>query len=53
MKHRKNLNSNVEWLKKKDNLKGKFENLECNFCDEEETQKHILECNLLNKQKRN
>ena len=32
----------------KKNFKGRFENLECNFCDEEETQKHILECNVLN-----
>ena len=32
----------------KSNFKGKYENLECNFCYEEENQKHILECKALN-----
>ena len=35
----------------KTNFKGKFENLECRACEkEDETQKHILECQILNKE---
>ena len=33
----------------KNNLKGSYKSLECRACGiEEETQKHILECNMLN-----
>ena len=35
----------------KTNFKGKFDNLECRACEiEDETQKHILECTILNKE---
>ena len=32
----------------KNNFKGRYENVECDFCDEQEDQKHILECKALN-----
>ena len=28
----------------KNDFKGRYENVECDFCDEQEDQKHILEC---------
>ena len=32
----------------KNDFKGRYENVECDFCDEQEDQKHILECKALN-----
>ena len=32
----------------KNNFKGRYENVECDFCYEQEDQKHILECKALN-----
>ena len=32
----------------KNNFKGRYENVECDFCDEQEDQKHILQCKALN-----
>ena len=31
----------------KNDFKGRYENVECDFCDEQEDQKHILECKAL------
>ena len=31
------------------NYKGKYDSLECLFCDEEESQKHVMECKFINK----
>ena len=33
----------------KANYKGKYENIDCQECHEEENQKHIINCKLLNK----
>ena len=31
------------------NFKGKYDSFECFFCDEEESQKHVMECKYINK----
>ena len=42
----------LTWLHFKFNLKGKYDKLECRACKiEEETQKHIVECKVLSKEK--
>ena len=33
----------------KANYKGKYENIECKICHEEENQQHIINCEILNK----
>ena len=33
----------------KENFKGKYENIECELCKEEENQEHIMTCKELNK----
>ena len=33
----------------KQNFREKYENVECNFCQEEESQKHVINCIELNK----
>ena len=35
------------------NFKGKYDSLECFFCDEEESQKHVMECKYINKNQNN
>ena len=32
----------------KGNFKGKYDSIECNFCNEEELQNHIMECKIIN-----
>ena len=35
----------------KENFKGMYDSTECFFCKEEESQKHIMECKIINKNK--
>ena len=37
----------------KGNFKGKYDSIECNFCNEEESQNHIMECKFLNENNEN
>ena len=32
----------------KGNFRGKYDSIECNFCNEEESQIHIMECKFIN-----
>ena len=36
----------------KGNFKGKYDSIECNFCNEDELQKHIMECKVINENKK-
>ena len=36
----------------KGNFKGKYDSIECNFCNEDELQKHFMECKVINENKK-